>query len=424
MCRAFCLIGLCPWLLALVAGTDATECISESLHAVGGTLLLQRAVMPAQMHIESGVERRHSYTHEQDPSLSDQPTSLQLDLEASKKALDARKPTWSQIVVQGAVPKVAFLFLLTQNMEQEGVWDAFFEQAQEEQYSIYMHRASTQQMTTVPLSKWGSVLVPQVPTRWGALLGAEIALFREALLDQANVQFVLLSGTTVPLKPFHYVHSQLASRSPDTSKLCFQHTQESPAVNLKHHQWLILSRQHTLTFLENAESAIRMTYSALQGIGAGCCSDELAVSIALLLDQVTKEPSRDWSALDKDLKAIGVEKSCLTWVSWYDHLNGTPLDLVWWYESLYSHNGTTLNGAPHHFGPPESDPTVKLSYLQTLVTQEGFMFGRKFNSGCSVDTGTEQLPLSTELPRLWEQVNAQGVSSRVWSRLDGEGAPK
>jgi len=227
---------------------------------------------------------------------------------------------------------------------------------------------------------------------------------------------VLVSDTTVPLKPFHYVHSQLV-RSPHTSKICSG--QESLTFNLKHHQWVVLSRQHAFTFVENAELAINMTYASLQKINAGCCSDELAVGMALLPDQAADPPEAP-SALEKKLQEIGVERACLTWVSWYDQLNGTPLELAWWYAAL---TGPSLNGAPHHFGPPEEDPTVKLSYLEKLVTQEGFMFGRKFNSGCLVDNGTHQLPLSTELSRLWDQVSAEKVSSRVWRRIDAKGVP-
>lgn len=429
-CAVLPMCMLCSY-FASVACTGVVEYCSESSHPVYDASLLQRSVKSPRLRVEGDKEilKASMVMTSFNSTLmsgSDQPSSLEMDLYGCRRAFDRATPGFifrdkhakNQAELK-LVPKVAFLFLVKDGLDQEAVWDMFFEQAQEDQYSIYVHSASPQEVIAVPLSKWGAVLVPQVPTRWGAISGAEVAVFSEALTDQANTQFVLVSDATVPLKPFHYVHSQLVSKSPHTSKICF--TQEKLTLNLKHHQWVVLSRQHAFTFVENAESAINMTYATLQKVDAGCCSDELAVAIALLPDQAAKDPPTAQSALHEKLEEIGVERACLTWVSWYDLLNGTPLDLAWWYAAL---NGPSLNGAPHHFGPPEEDPTVKLSYLEKLVTQEGFMFGRKFNSGCLVDVGTHQLPLSTELSRLWDQVIAEKVSSRVWWRLDAEGAPK
>lgn len=82
-----------------------------------------------------------------------------------------------------------------------------------------------------------------------------------------------------------------------------------------------------------------------------------------------------------------------------------------------------LNGFPHYFG------IVPIKYLKTL-TQEGFMFGRKFNVGAKVRLAKESMlsaakvvPLADILPDLWDEVDEEYAATRVWSRLEARGAP-
>ena len=53
-----------------------------------------------------------------------------------------------------------------------------------------------------------------------ALFGVEVASLFHAMQDPANLQFVFVSDSSVPLKPFAYVHKELALNSPETSKIC------------------------------------------------------------------------------------------------------------------------------------------------------------------------------------------------------------
>mmetsp|Transcript_41072 Transcript_41072/g.64215 ORF Transcript_41072/g.64215 Transcript_41072/m.64215 type:complete len:513 (-) Transcript_41072:51-1589(-) len=404
------------------------ECRIEYSHPSSESSLLQRYATPAALApqaIRAGRSKRsgdQSWDHRRiDENDNSSLASLgrsaswserrNLELLAVRQVLDraaqidALMPNVTNLVqnTTEVVRKVAFLFLVRDAIENEEVWDSFFETASIDKYSIYVHRASPGNETSEPLRKWGAVSVPRVPSAWCALSGAEAAVFSEALANQANTQFALISDSTVPLKSFQYMYSQLVTKSSNTSKLCFSY---DAAMNaLKHHQWVVLSRQHAFKFVQNSEAAVNTVYQDSLGDGRECCSDEVVVTAALF-------PDADKPSADEYESRHGIEKKCLTWVSWGDDLKGTNLEL------------SDRHGMPQQFGPPEDDPTIKLNYLRMLVTEEGFMFGRKFNQGCLVDLETDRVPLSAKLPSLWEEVDAEKASSRIWSLLTAEGLPQ
>lgn len=122
-------------------------------------------------------------------------------------------------------PKVAFLFLTMSDFPWLKVWEAFFQDASKKDYSIYVHRAALKDAAKrkaqpLPLAKYGAIEVPWVQTAWCALFGVEVASLFHAMQDPTNVQFVFISDSSVPLKPFNYVYKQLALNFPETSKIC------------------------------------------------------------------------------------------------------------------------------------------------------------------------------------------------------------
>lgn len=433
---------------------------------------------------------------------------LKIDLDATRTALE-RFNEWPNIskdirIRANKPKKVAFLFLLMDLVDQEPLWNVFFAGVPPNKYSIYTHRAQPKSIE-VPLKKLDPINVPQVQTSWCALSGVMVAIFAEALADSANAQFVLLSQNTIPLKPFSYVYSHLM-RSSSTSKICYaskaQHRDPKEQIiqdelesqchfkdhwnfenqNVrKHHQWLVLSRIHAYQFVKHAEPALhvfnvawRDTSARSDGTWWDGCSDEAVVSLALLLAKANGNRTRiPETTVDADLYSIGVEQACLQWVRWRNCFAGSRLSLSESYMSNLSKvigggalwhifspsdqagrsefsktSQTLLNGFPHFFGPPENPPTVDLPYLSNLVTQEGYMFGRKFNEGVDVawseedeevmsavlnevipgeDFENRRSKLSTVLPKLWNLVKDTAsnnyVENNVWSRNEVSGSP-
>jgi len=405
---------------------------------------------------------------------------LQVDREVVRKfSVPSVLPSWP------GSPQVAFLFMTVDGLDFEDVWDRFFGDASlSGAYSIYIHRASGRQSSglrfaerfsgwgmpwsaSLPLSRWGAIEIPQVETRWCALFGVEVALLARALQDPHNQQFVFASHNTVPLKSFDYVHKQLALGSPGTSKFCFAEvafhklaTSEtirnelrrtcvfrdfirsiSPRT-LKHHQWVVLSREHAEIVVRRAEEALMVWRDSwvqaapdLLHMGEGCSDESVPIDALLYdLEQTERSTGNTWA----DLTRLGVEQQCLTYVLWrhcfadthLDHSEtiARDLDIVLKHGKLSmltdrqfnffkSALKRELNGYPAVFD------ALSLEYVWKLV-QEGFMFARKFVKGIQVKIGEVLYPLAEVLPALWDTVDDFNASQRVWSRLSIEGKPK
>jgi hypothetical protein len=103
--------------------------------------------------------------------------------------------------VQG---KIAFLFLIYDQIHHDNMWVDFFRAADPRRYSIYVH-AKTRNVPLAPLFE--SCHLPPaniVPTEYAtiSLVHAENQLLQAALRDDGNRKFVFVSGACIPIKPF------------------------------------------------------------------------------------------------------------------------------------------------------------------------------------------------------------------------------
>lgn len=343
-----------------------------------------------------------------------------------------------QNAVDGRVtPKVAFLFLAMHGIWHERIWDSFFEGAPHGAFSAYVHRAEVgrdrAQGPGLPLARWGVRAVPTVPSAWCGLLGAMVALLQESLLDAANAQFVFVSHDAVPMKRFAYVYQHLINDTPETSKFCFASSAESLSESstwcdfrdqyhnadkrvTKHHQWIVLARQHADMVVRNALTAYDVwlpSYLASEP-GAGC-SDESVPATALLLGL---GPGLD---VRKDLRRMGVHNSCLTFTAWHECLAGTDLNPRW--SNDYDTQiclSTQPDPSPSHNVWPRAFCDIDADYFRRLAA-EGFMFARKFEIGSTVKDGLQSMPIEDVLPALWDQINETTAAQHTWSRLDFSG---
>lgn len=373
------------------------------------------------------------------------------------------------------VPKVAFLFLTMKSIEWLSTWEAFFEPAPSDRYSIYVHRAGVKdddpEKPPLPLAARGARAVPWVQTAWCALFGVEVAILNAALQDPNNIQFVFVSDTTVPLKTFDYVYRQLAELSPRTSKFCLAtaathktakaemltqemkrscvfrdyYQQQNPRT-LKHHQWVVLGREHAAAVASRAAEALDIYEASwltaapdVKGFGEGC-SDEGVPIAALLrdLEASGRGTGNTWG----DLTRLGVEQQCLTYVSWRNCFRGSSLDqssIKHDLTKLWAHKGELLKILPGFDGGIDFDflqsplkrelngfpyafEEVDLAYLKSMLN-EGFMFARKFSPGAQVKTPEGLRPLEQVLPALWSKVDEKKAQTLVWRHLETSGRP-
>lgn len=107
--------------------------------------------------------------------------------------------------------RVAFLFITrAKKIPHEVLWERFFAGADEEAYSIYMHNSSAVGANYAPTSVFYNRSVPTKATYRFTISLVDVfrRLMAFALLDtgRANMWFVLLSETCVPVRGFPFVY--------------------------------------------------------------------------------------------------------------------------------------------------------------------------------------------------------------------------
>ncbi|CAI5524121.1 unnamed protein product [Closterium sp. Naga37s-1] len=137
--------------------------------------------------------------------LSDQESTS----EASARGSDQTFPT----VKPSATEKIAFLFLTRGPLPLVPLWDRFF-QGHEGRYSVYVH-ASTPAFAFPPdfSPTFRDALIPGGKVAWGdfSMVAAERKLLATAFFDPLNAFFALLSDSCIPLWPFTFIYSYVAS---------------------------------------------------------------------------------------------------------------------------------------------------------------------------------------------------------------------
>ncbi|KAK4485060.1 hypothetical protein RD792_007668 [Penstemon davidsonii] len=163
-------------------------------------------------------------------------------------------------------PKIAFLFLVRRNMPLDFLWESFFENADKENFSIYIHSEPGfvyDETTTRSPFFYNRQLENSVKVAWGEanMIEAERLLFEEALQDPANRRFVLLSDSCVPLYNFSYIYNYLVG-SPRSFVDSFTDKKDerynpkmSPVISKRNwrkgSQWVALIRRHAQVVVDD-----------------------------------------------------------------------------------------------------------------------------------------------------------------------------
>ena len=145
--------------------------------------------------------------------------------------------------------KLAFLFLIYDEINNEQVWIDFFKNVDKSKYSIYIH------YKTYKYSKYFDMykLKNCIETKWGdiSLVLAQNLLIREALKDENNTNFILVSNSCIPFKKFDHVYEKLNPSYSYFNMVPDPHPRSDCAlkfINKKYikyaHQWSILNRKH------------------------------------------------------------------------------------------------------------------------------------------------------------------------------------
>jgi len=287
--------------------------------------------------------------------------------------------------------KLAFLFLIYDEINQEELWHNFFRKIDKSRYSIYIHYKYN-----IPLKYFESYKLGEVvPTEYADLsLGkAQNKLLREALKDSDNGRFIFLSDSCIPLKKFDYIYNMLCGQD-----LCFfnmakkEHIFENGRgdklakrfgrenVN-KASQWSILTREiaHDLA---HTDDLLESLYESGKG---GLADEYFYISYMHYLNKL----------------------NCIHGFD-YEVANSTTFE--YWNDRDYISDGEFTSTHP-----PDWERRLKMFYDISdkelmFLFQAPCLFGRKFSSDCTVDGN---LSLTDRVSELYGYLGVVGLGRGV-----------
>ena len=167
--------------------------------------------------------------------------------------------------------KLCFCFMIYDKINKLDIWNEFFDQADENKYSILIH---SKYEITNSNGIMKNIISETYPSKWGeySLVNIQNRLFELGLKDKLNKKFILVSGSHIPLHNFNYIYNKLINNS--NSYLNYElathkcHTDRFLTINnidLWDHnnwhtnsQWCILNRYHVKYILKNENRIINI----------------------------------------------------------------------------------------------------------------------------------------------------------------------
>jgi len=237
-------------------------------------------------------------------------------------------------------PKLIFMFLVYDRINNEQIWNRFFDgAAHTSDYRVLVHCKHADACRKNIQSPQRYEIIPSVPTApctdlvnaMNALLKAGVE--RLGLPRNVEDKLIFISDSTLPVKPFSIVQSRLLSAG-KRSNFCIFPTNHWPSTYtisvVKHHQWMILTRSHAVEVLKKSHEEpvfpleVANGFSFHDGKPASLCRDEFWY-FALLFGTITRFPnvhSFPMAGLngggDLSISDVAVQGQCDTFVSWGD----------------------------------------------------------------------------------------------------------
>ena len=262
--------------------------------------------------------------------------------------------------------KLAFLFLIYDEINQEELWHDFFKNIDESKYNVYIHYKHNK-----PLKYFDAYKIKEtVPTNYAdlSLVKAQNKLLREALKDSGNERFIFLSNSCVPLKDFAYIFNTLFAQD-----LCFFNMARNEHI-FERGRGQKLAKQFGKENVKKASQWCILTKEIAQDLAN---SDNLLV---LLYEPGKAELADEYfyiSYLHYLNKQSRIKKFD------YEVVDATTFE--YWYDKNYTFNSDFTSSHPENW-----DRRLKTFYdisgkeLQFLL-KAPCLFGRKFSNNCMVD---------------------------------------
>jgi hypothetical protein len=148
--------------------------------------------------------------------------------------------------------KIAFIFLIYNVINHEDIWYNFFKNIDKNKYSIYIHYKSDEKLKYFEEYKIKDI----IKTKYAdiSIVTAQNNVLKIALQDLNNTNFIFLSGSCIPLKPFNYIYETIEplysyfhiADAEESLPDCYDTLKYIERKYLKKaSQWCILNRKHS-----------------------------------------------------------------------------------------------------------------------------------------------------------------------------------
>jgi len=228
--------------------------------------------------------------------------------------------------------KIAFLFLTMDNVGFPNIWEDYFKDNMDK-INIYCHPKNKDLVTNNFLKN--NIISNIKETSWGDLLDAILSLLTEALNDNTNNYFVLISDSCLPIKSFDSFYNFLFGNNKNISyvdlnddflidkKESIEYLYRKKGLGkyfdrdykfTKHSQWFCLSRYHVNKLLNDK---MKSTMNKFINIHTG---EELFLTV-LFPDENIKNFPINYANWKEKYKAVELTKKINNlWIE-YDKSN-------------------------------------------------------------------------------------------------------
>ena len=108
--------------------------------------------------------------------------------------------------------KLAFLFMIKDNLDWIDLWNKYFDNVDPNKYKIIIHISDSSSSKKINLNV-SHIVINTVESAWCELVGVKKALIKEALLDNNISGCIFISNNCVPIKKFDYVRNLYLSQN-------------------------------------------------------------------------------------------------------------------------------------------------------------------------------------------------------------------
>jgi hypothetical protein len=268
----------------------------------------------------------------------------------SKKVI-SRKPRSKKVISRKPrskkdIKKIAYCFLLYNNVKHLKVWTDFFEQ--DDSYNVYAHIKEPNEKTAVWLRE---NQVEKVPTAWcgEGLVHAWINMLKEALKDKNNQYFALLSDECIPL--FNHQKTRRKILASKKSRIHVDYKRDVYEILGIYYadQWTILNREHAqlLVKLQTTEKGKKFMKKMIE-------------------DNFDEEVGHSYSCPDE-----------IDPINWFVHHYGKPTSSE--FKKQFKLCMSTYTKWKEGASSPIKYTTPHMKRDMSIICESGAIFGRKFN---------------------------------------------